>query len=53
MMHMYYPSIKEDYLRYYAKHDTCNLLNAYIDAHRLMLIDKYLGYGVHAITILK
>ena len=53
MLLMEYLSIRGEDFPDYAKKSTWSLLNAYLDAHRKILIDEYPGYGVHAITILK
>ena len=50
-MLMNYPSIREENSPYYSKHDTWNMLNSYIDAHRQMLIYEYPGDVVQGITI--
>ena len=48
-----YPCIREKYLPYYSKNVTWNLLHAYIDAKRQILIDQYPGDLVQSISILK
>ena len=53
MFLMDYPSIRGENFPDYAKQVTCDLLHAYIDAHRQRLIDEYQGDGVQAITIFK
>ena len=53
MILMDYPSIRGDYLPYYAKHDNWKILHAYIDACFQISIDEYPGVGVQAITRLQ
>ena len=53
MLLMYYPYIGGEYLPYYTKKVTWNLLRAYIYANTQILIDEYPEDGVQAISRLK
>ena len=50
---MEYPSVRGRYLPGYTDKATWDLLHAYIDEHRKMLIDEYPGNVLQAITILQ
>ena len=51
MLSMDYLSIRRKYFPDYAKTATWDLFHVYIDAHSQILIDKYPGDGVQAISI--
>ena len=53
MLLMDYTYIRGEYLPYYSKRATWNLLHAYIDAHSQRLIDEYPWDGVQAISRLQ
>ena len=53
MLPMDYPSTRGEEIPYYAKNATWNILYAYIDARSQILIDKFPGDGVQAISILQ
>ena len=47
-----YTSIRGEYLQYYVKNATWNLLHTYIGAHSQVIIDEYPVDGVQNISIL-
>ena len=48
---MDFPFIRGEGLPDYDKNTTWNLLHAYIDTHGKILIEKYQGHGVQAVSI--